>query len=95
LMIYPLRDQIGQAGRLSERWTFFIAFLLIISLSTVYELLEWAAAEVISTQDSFVFVGAQGDIFDAQKDIALAIGGALVGTGISKLLTRGRLPRHS
>ena len=50
----------------------------IAALSAVYELLEWGAAALVDPALGIAFVGAQGDIWDAQKDMALALGGSAV-----------------
>lgn len=49
----------------------------IATLSVVYELLEWGAAATVDPELGLAFVGAQGDPWDAQKDMALALGGGL------------------
>ena len=48
-----------------------------------YELVEWGAAEVFGGGLGMVFVGAQGDVWDAQKDMWLATLGALIAMGIT------------
>jgi putative membrane protein len=55
----------------------------IMTLSALYELLEWAAALVVDPQLGIAFVGAQGDIWDAQKDMALALGGSGLATAVA------------
>ncbi len=54
-----------------------LTFCVIATLSTGYELVEWGAAEIVDPELGLGFVGAQGDIWDAQKDTALALGGSL------------------
>ncbi len=51
---------------------------MIAMSSMIYELLEWAAAAVVDPALGIAFVGAQGDIWDAQKDMALALGGSVL-----------------
>jgi len=58
-----------------------LAVSVILSFSTCYELLEWAAAAVTDPEQGIAFVGAQGDIWDAQKDTGLAFLGALLTAG--------------
>jgi putative membrane protein len=54
----------------------------VATASLVYELLEWGAAVIVDPELGIAFVGAQGDAWDAQKDMALALGGSLLATGI-------------
>lgn len=49
----------------------------VAALSVGYELLEWATAAVVDPAAGTAFLGTQGDPWDAQKDMALAVGGAL------------------
>mgnify|MGYP005727389305 CR=1 FL=1 len=55
----------------------FIGFNLVLSVSAAYEVLEWGAA-VIFAGGATAYVGAQGDPWDAQVDIALGGAGFLV-----------------
>jgi putative membrane protein len=44
----------------------------------IYELVEWAAAEVVGGELGQAYLGTQGDVWDAHKDMALASFGALI-----------------
>ena len=79
LLVGPFRDQIGQAMRLRSRAAWFVSFLSITSLSTAYELMEWITASLVDPNNVAAFLAMQGDIFDSQKDMALAIVGASIG----------------
>lgn len=54
------------------------AFSLIVSISTLYEILEWLAAIIFHPELGIAFLGTQGDVWDSQKDILAAIIGALM-----------------
>ena len=51
-----------------------------MSSSASYELIEWAAAVVFGGDLGIAYVGAQGDPWDAQKDMSLAAVGAMLAT---------------
>ena len=51
---------------------------IIISIATLYELLEWVAVLVFNPELGMAFLGVQGDVWDAHKDTLLAIMGGLV-----------------
>ena len=58
------------------KWMFTLIVLSILGISAIYELVEWWAAEALGeTADSFL--GTQGDIWDAQKDMFCALVGAI------------------
>jgi len=69
----------------SGGWLAFTIISFCLALSAVYELIEWAGA-VIFGSGADAFLGTQGDIFDTQKDMLMALIGA-----ISALLFFSRL----
>lgn len=58
--------------------TLFFTVTLVLSISTLYELLEWLAVLVFQPELGMAFLGIQGDIWDAHKDSALAFLGAMI-----------------
>ena len=60
-----------------RRWLVAIVPSLCLALSAAYELIEWAVA-VISRDGAQDFLAIQGDLWDAQSDMALAVTGALI-----------------
>jgi putative membrane protein len=51
-------------------------------------LIEWAVADVFFKAQGDAYLGTQGDIWDAQKDIFLAFIGAILSTTIVSLVKR-------
>ncbi len=58
-------------------WLFTLATCVALAISAAYELLEWAVA-VLTGEAAEAFLGTQGDPWDTQKDMGLALLGALV-----------------
>jgi putative membrane protein len=56
-------------------WTAFFAVCVAMTISAVYELIEWITATIYG-QNADAFLGGQGDIWDTQKDMACALVGA-------------------
>ena len=52
----------------------------------MYELFEWGAAEVFGGELGMAYLGTQGDVWDAHKDMALASLGALIAMMITALI---------
>jgi putative membrane protein len=73
-------------------WGYFLPLDLAMSTSMVFELLEWAAAEMFGGDLGQSYLGTQGDIWDAQKDMALASLGALIAMGVTAAIN-ARLQR--
>jgi putative membrane protein len=59
------------------RWLPALAFLW--SHAVIYELVEWCAALLFGGDLGLAYLGTQGDVWDAQKDMALALSGSACG----------------
>jgi putative membrane protein len=57
-------------------WVFFLATCVALAISALYELFEWLAAITIGSAVA-AFLGTQGDVWDTQWDMFLALCGAL------------------
>lgn len=78
LIVLPIQEVERRYLHLTALISGVLAVEAILATSAVYELLEWAVAEVFATDWAESFLGQQGDIFDAQKDMALALVGATI-----------------
>ncbi|MBX3678913.1 MAG: DUF2238 domain-containing protein [Rhodocyclaceae bacterium] len=67
-----LRKQVLSRGG----WLFFLVCCVCLAISAVYELIEWGAA-VAMGQGAVEFLGTQGDPWDTQSDMAMALIGAI------------------
>lgn len=66
-------------------WLGFLTLSFCMAVSSVYELLEWTAAE-ISEEAAQSFLGTQGDNWDTQKDMFLCLIGALTALVLARSL---------
>ncbi len=81
----PLRHQTGgpfdpaqdNGSVHPSRWLGFLVVSVCLAFSALYELMEWAVA-VLSGAAAEDFLGTQGDPWDTQTDMALALIGASV-----------------
>jgi putative membrane protein len=68
----------------SELMLNLIAIQFIVATSAAYELIEWGAVLVVDQDLGMAYLGIQGDVWDAQKDVLLASVGAIASAvGIS------------
>jgi putative membrane protein len=58
------------------KWLFAIIVLSCLGISAGYELLEWQVS-IHTGEGADAFLGTQGDIWDTQEDMAMALIGAL------------------
>lgn len=59
-------------------WRFLMPLFFMNAHAVIYETIEWLAAEAFGGELGAAYLGTQGDVFDAQKDMALAFAGTLV-----------------
>lgn len=78
LLAYPIREVFLRIASVRGFWGYFLPLDLTMSSSMLYELVEWGAAVMFGGDLGIAFLGSQGDIWDAQKDMALASLGALI-----------------
>jgi putative membrane protein len=88
LLAYPIREMFLRIGNVRGFWGYFLPLDLTMSTSMLYELIEWGAAEVIGGELGAMYLGTQGDIWDAHKDMALAAIGALIAMSVTALINR-------
>jgi putative membrane protein len=62
----------------TARWGAAFAFSVIMATSAVYEVFEWLVAVVLAPDWAESYNGQQGDMWDAQRDMALAGLGAIL-----------------
>jgi putative membrane protein len=78
LLAYPIREVFLRVAGVRGFWGYFLPLDLTMSTSMLYELIEWVAAEVFGGDLGAAYLGTQGDVWDAHKDMALASLGALL-----------------
>jgi putative membrane protein len=61
----------------SSSWQFFIVCCICLSISACYEFIEWWVA-LGSGEAAEAFLGSQGDVWDTQWDMFLALIGAIL-----------------
>ena len=74
-------------GGLGRRAAWLMAFALIGLVSALYEIFEWLLTLIAAGDTADYYNGQQGDIWDAQKDMAIAQAGSLV-AWVSDVLRR-------
>lgn len=78
LLAYPVREVFMRLSITKGFWSYYFPLELVAASSALYEIIEWIAARNVDPAAGIAFLGSQGDIWDAQKDMFLAIIGALI-----------------
>jgi putative membrane protein len=63
------------------KWLNFLVVCVCLAISASYELFEWAAAVVLG-QGADEFLGTQGDPWDTQSDMGMALIGAIAAVAL-------------
>jgi len=90
LIVYPLYELVVRAEKMKGFWSYFVPFMIISAFAGFYEVAEWAAAVLVAPEAGTAFLGSQGDVWDAQKDMMLAMVGSL---GMLLVIALGRMVR--
>ncbi|WP_439880364.1 DUF2238 domain-containing protein [Pontibacter sp. MBLB2868] len=91
LLAYPMHEVLQRGFRAGRFLSYLMPVEIVLSLSALYEIVEWIVADIFyeGTEQGMIFLGMQGDIWDAQKDIALALAGAITAMAITALFQKG------
>ncbi|HEV8390308.1 MAG TPA: DUF2238 domain-containing protein [Dongiaceae bacterium] len=78
LLAYPMREAYIHAHLLRGRLTYTVPIAITLGFSAMYEIFEWWAALIAGGDLGTAYLGTQGDVWDAQKDMALAGFGSML-----------------
>ena len=78
LLAYPFQEILVKVFKERSWRLYLIPIELSLSLSAFYEIVEWLVAGVFFPKAGMAFIGAQGDVWDSQKDMFLAPVGAFI-----------------
>ena len=82
LLAYPMRELFLRVFKFPTWVSWVLPIEITLSMSGLYELVEWGVADVFFPEQGDAYLGTQGDIWDAQKDMFLATIGAILATTI-------------
>ncbi|GEM_PF-19909 len=83
LLCYPVREIYLRIADVRGFWGYFLPLDFTMSTSMLYELFEWAAAEIFGGELGTAYLGTQGDVWDAQKDMLFATTGAFLSMAVT------------
>ncbi|HJS54406.1 MAG TPA: DUF2238 domain-containing protein [Chitinophagaceae bacterium] len=88
LLAYPMREMFLKWLKYPRWVSWLLPVEITLSISGFYELIEWAVADLFFKAQGDAYLGTQGDVWDAQKDIFLAFCGAIIATTIVSSVKR-------
>jgi putative membrane protein len=87
MVIVIIEILLKKTALMKSKTTNFIALCITLAIGAFYEIIEWASTKIgkegKATKD---FLGMQGDIWDAQWDMALLLLGSILSLLFTKIL---------
>lgn len=93
LLVWPVWRVFEGYARLTALTSAAMALMSILAMSAVYEIIEWALAMTLAPDWAEAYNGQQGDIWDAQWDMALAWLGSILGVFVVAVCRTSRRSR--
>jgi putative membrane protein len=84
IMAYPVQEILLGVTSMRGYWRFILPASIIVSLSGFFEVVEAVIAMLVNPELGAAYLGLQGDVWDAQKDMALAILAASLVAGLGR-----------
>ena len=78
LLVYPVRELLIRQAGLSGRWASVLPVCVVLAQSGFFEVLEAIVAVMVSPELGNLYLGTQGDEWDAQRDMAAALAGSVL-----------------
>ncbi len=80
---FPIAEWLYTKRLVANRFLLFTYPVFVIGMVALsYEVIEWIYAALANPEAGIAYLGSQGDIWDAQKDMLADTLGALVATGV-------------
>jgi putative membrane protein len=88
LLAYPMREVFLNWLKFPVWVSWALPIEITLSVSGMYELIEWGVADLFFPAQGDAYLGTQGDVWDAQKDMFLATSGAVIATTIVSMIKK-------
>ena len=90
LLTYPIEELFRLTGTLRGWLLYYLPVMTILGLSGLWEIIESWVARALHPEFGVTYLGSQGDVWDAQKDMAAALYGSLLCVVILMVARLGR-----
>ncbi|WP_157216903.1 DUF2238 domain-containing protein [Flavisphingomonas formosensis] len=90
LFVPPVAEAMRRHAGMRPRAALWTAWLFVGAVSALYEIFEWLLTMLVAPGMADEYNGQQGDMWDSQKDMAIAILGATLAIGWQALGLRSK-----
>ena len=91
LLTYPIEELFRLTVPLRGWLLYYLSVMTVLGLSGLWEIVESWVAQAVHPELGITYLGSQGDVWDAQKDMAAAMYGALLCTALLLMYRRPRV----
>jgi putative membrane protein len=88
LLAYPLRELFLRRVNVRGFWAYYLPISGILAMSGFFEILETIIVLLVRPELGEAYLGTQGDEWDAQKDMLVALIGAFLTIVLTYMLSR-------
>jgi putative membrane protein len=78
LLAYPMEELFRLSASIHGWVVYYLPVMTVLGLSGLWEIIESWVARAVHPELGVTYLGSQGDIWDAQKDMAAALYGSLL-----------------
>jgi putative membrane protein len=93
LLVYPIRELLVRRAGIAGLWSYALPVCVILAQSGFFEVLEAIVAMIVSPELGNIYLGTQGDEWDAQHDMAAALTGSVLTMCVAFALSMAPKPR--
>lgn len=86
LMAYPVREVFLRVANARGFWAYYLPLDVTLSFSALFEIVEAVIAQFVAPNLGNAYLGTQGDVWDAQKDMTAVLVGALLCMALTAVL---------
>jgi putative membrane protein len=90
LLTYPIEELFRLTVPLRGWLLYYLPVMTVLGLSGLWEIIESWVAQMVHPELGMTYLGSQGDVWDAQKDMSAAMYGALLCMGLLLWYRRSR-----
>lgn len=85
LLAYPVFECAVRIVKLGRAWAYVLVPMVILAFGAFYELIKMWVAQLVAPEIGTLFLGTQGDPWDTQHDMELALYGAIIAMTLTGL----------
>jgi len=78
MLTYPIEELFRLTAALRGWVLYYLPVMTVLGLSGLWEIIESWVARMVHPELGITYLGSQGDVWDAQKDMAAALYGSLL-----------------